>query len=121
MKQRGIFSITTLVLLALQKKPLTKTRLMQEVMLSYNRIGYYCDFLMARGLIEYDQEKRSYAIKPRGAEVARLSEELAGYLSPLDRMIKKYTSYAPSPYQYYPDHSINSNNDEGKPSMHHVL
>lgn len=94
---------------------------MQEIMLSYNRIGYYCDFLMRQGLIEYDQANRSYAIKPRGAEVARLSEELAGYLRPLDKMIKKYTSYTSSPYQYYLDHSIHSNNDEGKPSMHHVL
>ncbi len=120
MKQRGTFSITTLILLALQKKPLTKTRLMQEVMLSYNRIGYYCDFLMRQGLIEHDQANRSYAITSRGAEVVRLAEELAGYLRPLDQMIKKYTSYAPSPYQYYPDRSINSNNDEGKPALHQV-
>lgn len=121
MKQRGTFSITTLILLALQKKPLTKTRLMQEIMLSYNRIGYYCDLLMRQGLIEHDQANRSYAITSRGTEVVRLAEELAGYLRPLDQMIKKYTSYTPSPYQYYPDHGINSNNDEGKPSLHQVL
>jgi predicted transcriptional regulator len=69
---------------------------MQEVMLSYNRIGYYCDFLMAHGLIEHNQEKRSYAITPRGAEVLRLSEELAGYIKPVDRMIKQYISYSES-------------------------
>ena len=87
---------------------------MQEVMLSYNRIGYYCDFLMRQGLIEHDQANRSYAITSRGAEVVRLAEELAGYLRPLDQMIKKYTSYAPSPYQYYLGHSINRNIDEYK-------
>ncbi|MDQ4100649.1 MAG: winged helix-turn-helix domain-containing protein [Thermoproteota archaeon] len=122
MKQRGIFSITTLILLALQKKPQTKTRLMQEVMLSYNRIGYYCDFLMRQGLIEYDQANRRYVITSRGAEVVRLAEELAGYLRPLDQMIKKYTSYTSSPYQYYLDHSINNDSHESKnPSLHHVL
>ena len=120
LKQRGIFSITTLILLALQKKPLTKTRLMQEVMLSYNRIGHYCDLLMVQGLIEYDSAKNSYAITSKGAEVVRLAEELAGYLRPLDQMIKKYISYAPSSHRHYPHYRINSN-DQGKPSMHHVL
>ena len=120
MKQRGSFAITTLILLALQKNPLTKTRLMQEVMLSYNRIGYYCDLLMAQGLIDYDQEKRSYAITSRGAEVLRLAEELAGYLKPIDRMIKQYSSlYSESP-RYYPDYSTNTN-DVDKLSMHQVL
>ncbi len=120
MKQRGVFSITTLILLALQKKQLTKTKLMQEVMLSYNLIGYYCDLLTAQGLIEYDPAKRSYTITSRGAEVARLAEELAGYLRPLDQMIKKYISYTSSPYQYYPDYGINDDNGR-KPSLHNVL
>ncbi len=120
MKQRGIFSITTLILLALQKKPLTKTRLMQEVMLSYNRIGYYCDLLVAQGLIQYDPAKRSYSITSRGIEVVKLAEELAGYLTPLDQMIKKYVSYTPSANRYYPDYGINTD-DASKPSMHHVL
>jgi predicted transcriptional regulator len=93
MKQRGTFSITTLILLALQQKSLTKTRLMQEVMLSYNRIGYYCDLMMRQGLIEQGPTKHSYAITPRGTEVLRLAEELAGYLESLNHWIKKYSCY----------------------------
>jgi predicted transcriptional regulator len=120
MKQRGIFSITTLILLALEKKPLTKTRLMQEVMLSYNRIGYYCDLLMAQGLIQYDPAKHIYTITRRGAEVVRLAEELAGYLRPLDQMIKKYGPYTRSAQRYYTDYGINGD-DAGKPPMRHVL
>ena len=93
MKQRGMFSITTVILLALQQKPLTKTRLMQEVMLSYNRIGHYCDLLTRQGLIEYDQTNHSYIVTPRGAEVLKLAEELAAYLVPIEQMIKKYSCY----------------------------
>ena len=93
MKQRGTFSLTALILLALQQKPLTKTRLMQEVMLSYNRIGYYCDLMMRQGLIGHGPTNNTYAITPRGTEVLRLAEELAGYLEPLDQMIKKYSCY----------------------------
>lgn len=111
MKQRGTFSLTTLILLALQKKPLTKTRLMQEVMLSYNRIGYYCDLLMRQGLIQYCHANHTYIITPRGAQVLRLAEELAGYLEPIDRMIKKYSCYMQGadydPHQEYRN-SINS-------------
>lgn len=117
MKQRGIFSITTLILLALQQKPLTKTRLMQEVMLSYNRIGYYCDLLMRQGLIEYGYANHTYVITSRGDEVLRLAEELAGYLEPLDQMIKKYSCYMQGgdfPQEYR--HNINS----GKPAMPHA-
>ena len=117
MKQRGIFSIITLILLALQQKPLTKTRLMQEVMLSYNRIGHYCDLLTRQGLIEYDSINHSYTITPRGAEVLRLAEELAGYLAPIDQMIKKYSSYIQT--QYHPEYTI-SNDAASKPALRYV-
>jgi predicted transcriptional regulator len=93
MKQRGTFSITTLILLALQQKPLTKTRLMQTLILSYKRVGYYCDLLMNKGLIEYDRANHTYVITPRGAEILRLHQELAGHLEPVDQMIKKYSYY----------------------------
>lgn len=120
MKQRGIFSITTLILLALQQKPLTKTRLMQEVMLSYNRIGHYCDLLMRQGLIEYDPAAHTHVITPRGAEVLRLAEELAEYLEPLDQMIKKYSCYMQgTDYQQQQEYRVSANSD--KPPMPHVL
>ena len=120
MKQRGIFSITTLILLALQQKPLTKTRLMQEVMLSYNRIGYYCDLLMCQGLIEeYGPTNHTYVITPRGAKVLRLAEELAGYLEPLDQMIKKYSCYMQGGADYPQQEYRNSINSD-KPPMPHA-
>lgn len=63
-------------------------------MLSYKRIGHYCDLLTRQGLAEYDLTNHSYMISPRGAEVLRLSEELAAYLKPIEQMIEKYSSYS---------------------------
>ena len=117
MKQRGIFSITTLILLALQQKPLTKTRLMQEVMLSYKRIGYYCDLLMRQGLIGLGPTNHTYVITLKGAEVLRLYQELAGHLEPVDQMIKKYSYYMQgADYQEYRNSIINSD----KPAIRHA-
>jgi predicted transcriptional regulator len=116
MKQRGTFSITTLILQTLQQKPLTKTRLMQELILSYKRVGYYCDLLMRRGLIEYDLTNHTYLVTSRGAEILKLSEELAGYIEPIHQMIKKYNFYIEG--HYYQEY--NNNNNKDKPSMHHV-
>ncbi len=79
MKQRGTFSITTLILQALQQRPLTKTRLMQTLILNYPRVGSYCELLMRKGLIEYDLRIHAYVITPRGLEVLGLNRELAGY------------------------------------------
>ncbi len=115
MKQRGTFSITTLILQALEQRPLTRTRLMQTLILRYKRVGYYCDLLMHKGLIEYDLSNHTYVITPRGLEVLRLNRELAGYLGPVDQMIKKYSYYMQgADLQEYAS-SINSS----KPTMHH--
>jgi predicted transcriptional regulator len=115
MKQRSTFSITTLILQALQQKPLTKTRLMQELILSYKRVGYYCDLLMRRGLIEYDLTNNTYLVTSRGSEILKLSEELAGYLEPIDQMIKKYSFYNIESH-YYPEY----NDNKDKPAMRHA-
>lgn len=64
---------------------------MQTLILSYKRVSYYCDSLMQKGLIEYDLQNHTYVITPRGLEVLRLNRELAGYLEPVDQMIKKYS------------------------------
>lgn len=115
-KQRGTFSITTLILQALQQKPLTRTKLMQTLILSYKRVGNYCDLLLHKGLIDYDLHSHTYVITPRGRELLELNQELAGYLEPVDQMIKKYSYYMRSgDFQEYVGR-INSS----KPTMHHT-
>ena len=66
---------------------------MQTLILSYKRVGHYCDLLIHKGLIEYNPANRTYVITPRGVEILRLYQELAGHIEPIDQMIKKYSSY----------------------------
>ena len=77
---------------------------MQTLILSYKRVGYYCDLLMRKGLIEYDLANHTYVITSKGTEILSLYQELAGHLEPVDQMIKKYSYY------------INL----GKPAMRHA-
>ncbi len=125
MKQRGTFSITTLILLALLQKPLTKTRLMQTLILSYKRVGDYCDLLMHKGLIVYDLATHSYVITPRGVEILRLYQELAGHLGPVDQMIKKYSHYMKDSgrenyLHHHQEYRSNSIINSAEPAMHHA-
>ena len=96
MKQRGSFSITTLILSATLSKRddggITKTRIMQEVMLNYRRINRYLSGLLNGGLIEYSPGNNRYNITLKGIKFLELSEELANYISPLRSMITKYES-----------------------------
>ena len=66
---------------------------MQTLILSYKRVGHYCDLLIHKGLIQYNPANRTYVITPRGTEILRLYQELAGHLEPIAQMIKKYSSY----------------------------
>jgi predicted transcriptional regulator len=118
MKQRGVFSITTLILGALQQKPLTKTKLMQQLMFNYSRIGSYCNFLIQRGLIEYDHTNNSYLITSKGTEILKLSRELASYLEPIHKMIEDYSFYIEDrrPEGYF----ISNNNNKIRLAKHPV-
>lgn len=98
MKQRSIFAITTLILLALREKPLVKTKLMHDLTLGYGRVNWYCDLLEREGLIRYDAADRCFSITSRGREVLQLSEELAGFIAPVDNLIKKYSYFIQNQY-----------------------
>lgn len=91
MKQRGSFSITTLILLSLRERPATRTRLMQNLTLSYERVENYVDMLLYEGLIQLGRDKRTLSLTSRGKSVLELSEELASLMPPIDAMIKKYS------------------------------
>ena len=93
MKQRGAFSVSTLILFTLQERPLTKTRLMQELVLNYNRINRYCDQLLCQGLIKHEPATHRYTITTKGSQVLKLSQELASLLPPVEQMIEKYSIY----------------------------
>jgi predicted transcriptional regulator len=92
MKQRGKFSLTTLILSAVTSagdKGITKTKLMQELVLNHSRINRYCGHLVSADLITCDSGTR-YRITQKGAQYLRLSQELADYILPIHEMIVKY-------------------------------
>jgi predicted transcriptional regulator len=98
MKQRGPFSICALMLMALYQKPMTKTKIMQELILTYARTKKYLDILMKQGLITYDITDRTYQLTAKGNEVLKLNQQLADYLPPVREMIRKYASFMEVPY-----------------------
>ena len=98
MKQRGPFSICTLMLMALYQKPMTKTKVMQELILTYARTRKYLDILTKQGLIMYDINDRTYRLTAKGNKVLKLNQQLADYLPPVREMIRKYAYFMEVPF-----------------------
>ena len=96
MQQRSSFAITTLILSATSSahdKGISKTKLMQQVMLNLPRANRYLSRLQAKELIEYDSKTRKYKITPRGREVLKLCEEVALYIAPIENLILRYRRF----------------------------
>ena len=76
---------------------MTKTRIMQELILSYARTRRYLDILMKQDLIMYNMNDHTYQLTPKGNEVLKLNQQLADYLPPVKEMIKKYAHFIEVP------------------------
>jgi predicted transcriptional regulator len=98
MQQRGTFSISTLILIALEQKPLTKTRIMQNLTLSYSRTNRYLETLIKQDVIGYDPINHTFDITQKGRKVLMLNQQLATYISPVNAMIRKYSRYVKDAY-----------------------
>ena len=108
MQQRGTFSICTLILIALEQKPQTRTRIMQELTLSYSRTNRYLETLIKQDVISYDPINHTFDITQKGRNVLMLNQQLAAYISPVNAMIRKYTRNIKDPYDndgtgYFPE------------------
>ena len=110
MQQRGTFSICTLILIALEQKPQTRTRIMQKLTLSYSRTNRYLQTLMKQDVISYDPINHTFDITPKGKRVLMLNRQLATYISPVNAMIRKYSRYIKDPYDDDDDDDDISNN-----------
>ncbi|MDQ3873354.1 MAG: winged helix-turn-helix domain-containing protein, partial [Thermoproteota archaeon] len=70
MKQRSSFAIVSLILEAIAKSEpaggITKTKIMQNVMLNYKRANRYCYQMLESGLISYNSETRTFHITEKG-------------------------------------------------------
>lgn len=125
MQQRGTFSICTLILIALEQKPQTRTRIMQKLTLSYSRTNRYLQTLLKQDVISYDPINHTFDITSRGRRVLMLNRQLATYISPVNAMIRKYSRYIKDAYddgdlsdnsfpketQYYSQSSSSSSSD----------
>jgi predicted transcriptional regulator len=88
--QRASFSITVLILEALRRRRLTKTKLMQELLLNYTRAGIYTIRMRHLDLIDYNDADRTFGITSKGLQYLEMSEQLAGMIKPLNSAIEKY-------------------------------
>ena len=93
MKQRSSFSIITLVLESVEESGsdgISKTMIMQRVMLNYKRpIRYFTDML-DKQLLTYDPKMHRFHITEKGKLVLRNSRELASFITPINDMMNKY-------------------------------
>jgi predicted transcriptional regulator len=112
MQQRGTFSICTLILIALEQKPQTRTRVMQKLILSYPRTNRYLETLVKQRLICYDPITRAFDITPKGRKILILNQQLATYISPVNSMIRKYSKYIKDPYNAETDNYLNREKKE---------
>jgi predicted transcriptional regulator len=106
MQQWGTFSISTLILIALDQKPRTRTSLMHKLTLSYSRTNKYLQTLIKQDVISYDPFNHTFDITPKGRRVLMLNQQLATYISPVDAMIRRYSRYIRGPND---DYQINDN------------
>ena len=93
MKQRSSFSITTLILETVARSEpygISKTKIMQNVMLNYKRVNRYCAEIIARDLICYDTKDHYFHITDKGRFVLSSCNELAQFISPINRLMNKY-------------------------------
>ncbi len=82
-----------LILIALEQKPLTKTRIMQKLTLSYSRTNRYLETLIKQDVIGYDPVNHTFDITQKGRKVLMLNQQLATYISPVNAMIRKYACF----------------------------
>jgi predicted transcriptional regulator len=83
-----------------EPKGITKTKIMQYVMLNHKRVNRYCYRMVESGLLLYKPEMRTFHITEKGRFVLRNCAELAPYISSIHRLISKYR-YGDT--YYYPE------------------
>lgn len=93
MKQRSSFSIVSLILETVTRSEpmgITKSKIMQNVVLNYKRANRYCYHMVELGLLLYKPEMRTFHITEKGRFVLHYCVELARYISPIHELINKY-------------------------------
>jgi predicted transcriptional regulator len=75
MKTRGSTEIIGLILQAVEREALTRSKIMYKVFLNFKQVNDYTAFLTEEGLLTYLAQERKYLITDRGRQFLILFEE----------------------------------------------
>ena len=75
MKTRGSIEIIGLILQAVEREALTRSKIMYKAILNFKQVNDYTAFLTEEGLLTYLAQGRKYLITDRGRQFLILFEE----------------------------------------------
>jgi predicted transcriptional regulator len=75
MKTRGSIEIIGLILQAVEREALTRSKIMYKAILNFKQVNDYTAFLTEEGLLTYLPQERKYLITDRGRQFLILFEE----------------------------------------------
>jgi predicted transcriptional regulator len=75
LKTRGSTEIVGLILQAVEREALTRSKIMYQAMLNFKQVTDYTAFLTEQGLLTYLQQNKKYVITDRGRRFLTLFNE----------------------------------------------
>ena len=91
LKTRGSTEIIGLILQAVERQALTRSKIMYHAILNFKQVTDYTAFLTEEGLLLYLSQDRKYAITDRGRQFLTLFKETNKLLTtPYDDMAANY-------------------------------
>jgi predicted transcriptional regulator len=91
LKTRGSTEIIGLILQAVERQALTRSKIMYHAILNFKQVTDYTAFLTEEGLLLYLSHDRKYAITDRGRQFLNLFKETNKLLTtPYDDMAANY-------------------------------
>jgi predicted transcriptional regulator len=90
LKTRGSTEIIGLILQAVERQALTRSKIMYHAILNFKQVTDYTAFLTEEGLLLYLSRDRKYAITDRGRQFLTLFKETNKLLTTYDDMAANY-------------------------------
>jgi predicted transcriptional regulator len=75
LKTRGSTEIIALILQAVERDPLTRSKIMYQALLNFKQVTDYTGFLTRQGLLQYLMDNRKFVITYRGKQFLELFKE----------------------------------------------
>jgi predicted transcriptional regulator len=75
LKTRGSTEIIGLILQAVEREALTRSKIMYQAILNFKQVTDYTNYLTEEGLLTYQAQDRKYAITDKGRQFLTLFKE----------------------------------------------